>query len=78
MIYSSTTQNNTINISTLANGIYTAHITTYDNAGNSTTQIITFTINNSNAPGNRSIVPFSVVTGAELDTIYMSNPIIIA
>jgi len=78
LIYSSTTQNNTINISTLANGIYTAHITTYDNAGNSTTQIITFTINNSNAPGNRSIVPFSVVTGAELDTIYMSNPIIIA
>lgn len=78
LIYSTTTQNSTINISTLANGTYTAHITTYDNAGNSTTQIITFTINNSTTTSNRSIVPFTMVTGAELDTVYMSNPIIIA
>jgi len=78
LIYSTTTQNNTININTLANGTYTAHITTYDNAGNSTTQIITFTINNSTTISNRSIVPFDDISGAELDTVYMSNPIIIA
>lgn len=78
LIYSTTTQNNTINISTLANGTYTAHIITYDNAGNSTTQIITFTIQNSSTISNWSIVPFTAVTGAELDTVYMSNPIIIA
>jgi len=78
LIYSNTTQNNSININTLANGTYTAHITTYDNAGNSTTKIITFTINNSTTITNRSIVPFNTNTGAELNTVYMSNPIIIA
>jgi cysteine-rich repeat protein len=78
LVYSTTTQNNSINVNTLANGTYTAHITTYDNAGNSTTQIITFTVNNSTIPSNRSIVPFTDVTGANLNTIYMSNPIIIA
>lgn len=78
LVYSTTTQNSNININTLANGTYTAHITTYDNAGNSTVQIITFIINNGTTTSNRSIVPFIAVTGAELNTVYMSNPIIIA
>lgn len=78
LIYSTTTQNNNITINTLASGNYTAYITTYDNAGNSATQIVTFTISNSTTSSNWSIVPFTQVTGAELDTIYMSNPIIIA
>lgn len=78
LIYSNITQSNTHTINTIANGEYTLHITTYDKAGNSTTKTITFSINNSPVPSNWSITWFNAITGANKDTIYLSNPIIIA
>lgn len=78
LVYSNTTSTNSMTVTTLANGTYTAYVTVYDNAGNSTQSAVTFTITNSGQWSNRAITWFNNVVGADLDTVYRSNPIVIA
>lgn len=78
LVYSNNTTTNTMTITTLTNWTYTAYVTVYDNAGNSTQSAVTFTITNSGQWSNRWITWFNNITWADLDTIYRSTPIIIA
>jgi hypothetical protein len=78
LVYSNTSTSNSQNITTLANGNYILTITVYDLAGNSTTQSLPFTVTNSPVWSNRSITGFSHITGANLNTIYTSNSVIVA
>src|SRR3989338_10227315 len=72
------TNGTSLTINTLSDGTYTLIITVIDTAGNTTQKTTTFTVNNSTQNSTRTITNFNPVTGANVNTYYTSNPVIIA
>ena len=75
IVYTTTTQNSSRTTPNLSNGTYTITIIAYDNAGNSTTEVITITIANNIIP---TIADIPWITNANLEEIYTSQSVIVA